>query len=274
MSISLQATAHKDEHRMLRDMTGVLLHEMHSVSHKVQHVAMLHHSRVRVEHEAERSAEPYSVDRTALLEKKLEELQQEQAAQTQLLLQFFQRGQMAGGQRDEKYGLHVSLQEGGKGEEEATTPSASVSSMSAARAGGSKRYGGSGEEFAGGIEGAEETLQNPIPPSQMKKMVQGEQKGEDEKRGAVVENAMHCNASAFISDTLPNPHSPQMSPLPPQPLLNFPKQEFSLLSIPSSEMQARGAGGDECDTGVRASPKPRSLVRSAQPREPYHEDPL
>ena len=275
MSISLQATAHKDEHRMLRDMTGVLLHEMHSVSHKVQHVAMLQHSRVRVEHEAERSAEPYSADRTALLEKKIEELQQEQAAQTQLLLQFFQRGQIAeGGQRVEKYGLHVSLKECGKGEEEATTPSASVSSVPAARAGGSKRYEGSGEEFAGEIEGAEETLPNPMPPSRMKKMAEGEQKGEDEKRGAVVENAMHGNASAFISDTLPNPLSPQMSPLPPHPLVNLPKQEFSLLSIPSSEMQARGAGGDECDACVRASPKPRSLVRSAQPREPYHEDPL
>ena len=45
MSISLQAAAHRDEHMVLRQMTGVLMHEMRRISHEVRHVA---HSQTRV----------------------------------------------------------------------------------------------------------------------------------------------------------------------------------------------------------------------------------
>ena len=46
MSISLQAAAHRDEHMVLRQMTGVLMHEMRRISHEVRHVA---HSQTRAQ---------------------------------------------------------------------------------------------------------------------------------------------------------------------------------------------------------------------------------
>ena len=42
MSISLQAAAHRDEHMVLRHMTGVLMHEMRKLSHEVRSVGHQH----------------------------------------------------------------------------------------------------------------------------------------------------------------------------------------------------------------------------------------
>ena len=115
MSLSLQATAHRDEHMVLREMAGALMHEIHDIKRvavqqlransqplrKVQSAdsdkgscrgedngAALSLQGVHVDESSRASS---AEDRTVLLEKRLQEVSLQQAEQTRLLQQFLQR---------------------------------------------------------------------------------------------------------------------------------------------------------------------------------------